>query len=664
MTTAHNRNPAATLISTPASDSVQIRVLGPLQVTVDGIVRELTKRRHREILGILVSLHGREISTASLVEELWGGTPPHGAVGAIRTFVGELRRILEPRRLPRTPLSTLVTVGDGYALRLEADAVDAWRFDSAVTRAVGLAPEDASLQLSAALGEWKGAAFQEFAERPWALPEVRRLTKLRQTAVERCASAHLDCGRPADAVIMVEAQLEENPWNEEAWRLLALALYRSHRQVDALAVLRRARTYLANDLGLDPGHALMDLESRILRRDPGLHRTDAPGLAMTARAYSQSGTRVQLEASNAVLGSMAVAGNLQTARTQRLAAIKAASELNDPGLTARIIGGYDVPGIWTRPDDPAAAAAVIAAAEEALAASRGLSDRSRARLLATIAMESRGTADRLTEAKEAESISRRLGDTQLLCFALSARFMQTFGTAGLAAHRADIGQELISTALDADSPTFEINGRLIRLQALCALNDISSASAEADAVDQLAQRYERPLATVFTNWFRGTFLAGSQPSPLPAEMPGFSNGIAALARLGRELRQGAGDSTAELRCSGPGLLGPGLPGPGLPQLSDGAFGPYERWVRPLLLVRKGARDEAAEALRHLPDPPKDLLLEATWCIVAQAACELRDHSLISKASAALEPARGERAAGSGAVDFGTVDHYLGLLGAG
>ena len=88
--------------------------------------------------------------------------------------------------------------------------------------------------------------------------------------------------------------------------------------------------------------------------------------------------------------------------------------------------------------------------------------------------------------------------------------MQTFTSAGLAADRAEIGQELITTAFDADSPTFEINGRLIRMQALCAMNDISSASTEADTVDRLAQRHERPLASVFTH------CAGGFPRRQPA----------------------------------------------------------------------------------------------------------------------------------------------------
>ncbi|MEJ1116853.1 BTAD domain-containing putative transcriptional regulator [Paenarthrobacter sp. CCNWLY172] len=614
----------------------QIRVLGPIEVSVDGVQLELSKRRHREIIAILVALRGRAIPTADLAEELWDGMPPNGAVGAIRSFVGELRRILEPHRKPRTLASVLVTVADGYALRLDADAVDAWRFETTVAGAVGADPADADSRLSAALAEWNGSPYQEFSERPWAVPEATRLSGLRQTAVERCAEARLADARPNEAAAILETHVAANPWREEGWRLLALALYRGRRQGDALAVLRKARRQLSDELGLDLSPALADLETRILRRDPQLDRPESANLAPIASAYSSGGVRAQLEASNAVLGSLAVAGDLQTARQQRLAAIEAAAGLNDPELAARIIGGYDVPGIWTRTDDPAAAATVVAAAEAALAPPAHLSDRSRARLLATIAMESRGTASRQAEAAEAVALARKVGDSHLLCFALSAHFMQAFAYAGLAKHRDDIGRQLIATAFDADSPTFEINGRLIRMQALCALSDVDSALREANAVDQLAVRHERPLAAVFTQWFRWTFLDGGATPPVPEEMPGFSEGILAFASFTRQLRNGE-------------------------ELVDGDFGPYEPWVRPLLLLRSGHQTMAATALRQLSDPPRDLLLEATWCVMAQTACELREPSMIGRALTALTPASGERAAGSGVVDAGSVDHYLGML---
>ncbi|MDI2037353.1 AfsR/SARP family transcriptional regulator [Paenarthrobacter nitroguajacolicus] len=614
----------------------QIQVLGPIRVAVDGVMRNLTKRRHRELLGILVAQRGRTITTASLIDELWDGAAPGGGVGAVQTFVGELRRILEPHRPPRTPSAVLVTVGDGYALKLSAESVDAWRFEETFAKAVGASPGEKDSLISTGLAEWQGDAFEEFTERPWACAEAARLHELRQTAVEHCAAARVESGRPADAVALLEAHVSANPWRDEGWRLLALALYRSHRQAEALAVLRRARQQKVGQLGLDVGPVLADLESGILRRDPLLDPPESSDLALTATAYSRSGARVQLEAVNAVLGSLAVAGDLQTARTQRLAAIQAARTLDDPQLAARIVGGYDVPGIWTRADDPEESAIIVAAAEHALASTARISDRTRARLQATIAMESRGTANRQAEAVQAEAIARRVGDAQLHCFALSARFMQEFGRTGLAGQRDAIGRQLIATALDADSPTFEINGHLIRMQALCALSDVDAASIEADAVDNLATRHERPLALVFTSWFRWTFLAGEVSPPLPKVMPGFSEGIAALAVFARQLRDGA-------------------------ELSGGDFGPYEPWVRPLLLAQEGQGKAAVEALRQVPDPPNDLLLEATWCIVAQTAVQLGEPTVIRRALAALEPARGERAAGSAVMDLGSVDHYLEML---
>lgn len=135
-------------------------------------------------------------------------------------------------------------------------------------------------------------------------------------------------------------------------------------------------------------------------------------------------------------------------------------------------------------------------------------------------MESRGNANRLAEATEAEGIARLLGDPSLLCFALIARYLQTFETAGQAGSRERIGSEFIALAIDAELPTFEIQGHLIRLQALCSLDQIIAASDEAERIDSLAARFDRPLANVFTAWFRWAFKDGPAP-PGGNEMPGF-----------------------------------------------------------------------------------------------------------------------------------------------
>lgn len=611
---------------------MRIRVLGPIGAELADTPLRLSKARHRELLGLLAAARGRTVSTDRLVDELWEDAPP-GAVGAVRTFIGELRRILEPDRPPRTPPAALVTTGGGYALRLAPDDVDLWRAEQRLRSAGDLGLDAREPVLAAALAEWHGSPFEEFRARPWAAAERARIAELRAATVEQLAHTRLELGRPQEVLALLDAHIGEHPWREEGWRLLALALYRTGRQADALALLARARSILRQDLGLDPGAGLADLEQRILRHDPALEAAPDDGggslLARTVAAASETGERAQLEGVARLLPVLAVSGSVRSAAEQRLAAIAAAEQSGDPELAARVIGGFEVPGSWTRADDAVSSAAVVAAAVRTLAAlPPGGSARVRARLLATIAMESRGSADRLAEAVEAERIARSLHDPALLCFALSARYQQTFGTAGLAGLRAAIGTEIIAVAVEAELPTFEIQGRLVRMQALCALNDIDAAAREADLIDALAARHDRALATVFTGWFRWTFRQG--PPPLAGtEMPGFRTGLPALAQLSAAVRNGA-------------------------ELPEGDFGPYEPWVRPLLLARSGRRVEARAALDVVPEPPHDLLLEVLWFLTGLAALETGHPEALRRAHGAVLPAAHERAAGSGAIDLGPI----------
>ena len=137
---------------------------------------------------------------------------------------------------------------------LAVTLVDAWSFEDEVHQAAGLDdPAAVHARLSAALASWRGAAFEEFGGLPWADLEASRLEELRLTAAEMRADAALRLGRAAQTVADLNRLTAEHPLREEAWRLLALALYQSGRQGDALAALRRARARLAEDLGVDPG---------------------------------------------------------------------------------------------------------------------------------------------------------------------------------------------------------------------------------------------------------------------------------------------------------------------------------------------------------------------------------------------------------------------------
>jgi DNA-binding SARP family transcriptional activator len=246
---------------------VRFGVLGPLVAEDAKGPMDLKGPRHRAVLARLLIARGRVVPVDRLVDDLWE-VPPEGAVGAIQTFVSALRRALEPDRAPRAPAHLLVTMAPGYALRAAPEAVNARRFEAAVTRSGELLAarraEAALSQLDVALALWRGPAFAEFGEHAWARGEVATLDELRLLAMERRSEALLALGRAAETVPGLEAQVKEHPWREDGWRLLALALYLAGRQGDALGALRRARQVLATDLGLDPGPGLRRLESDIL----------------------------------------------------------------------------------------------------------------------------------------------------------------------------------------------------------------------------------------------------------------------------------------------------------------------------------------------------------------------------------------------------------------
>ncbi|NCT92775.1 AfsR/SARP family transcriptional regulator, partial [Cellulomonas sp. APG4] len=238
-------------------------VLGPVTAWADGEPVALGGPRHRAVLARLLVARRRVVPAATIVADLWE-EPPDGALAAVRTFVAALRRALEPERAPRSPARLLVTDGPGYALRADDDSVDAWRFEGAVRRAAGQRADEAARTLEDALAWWRGPAFADVSAEPWARAERARLTELQLTAVEQLAEARLGSGAAASALADLDAHVTDHPWREEGWRLLALALYRAGRQADSLEVLRRARSVLRDQLGLDPGPALRRLEADVL----------------------------------------------------------------------------------------------------------------------------------------------------------------------------------------------------------------------------------------------------------------------------------------------------------------------------------------------------------------------------------------------------------------
>ncbi len=252
---------------------MQVRVLGDLEVLVDGVALELGGPKPRAMLAHLVVGEGRPVSVEHLIDQIWGDDPPVRVEASLQSYVARLRRVLEPARESRAPAHVLRTHPGGYSLDLGADAVDARRFTSLLAQARGERDHAAAERLMVdALGLWHGTAYAGLPGSALAAEAVR-LDELRAGALEDLWDLRIRGGRHPEAVAELEHLVGLHPLRERLWVLLARALYVAQRQGEALAALRRAREHLADELGVDPGHELRRVEELVLRQDPGL---DAP----------------------------------------------------------------------------------------------------------------------------------------------------------------------------------------------------------------------------------------------------------------------------------------------------------------------------------------------------------------------------------------------------
>lgn len=639
---------------------ILVKVLGPIEVTdTEGRPVLVGSRRRRELLGRLAAAGGRAVPLPVLVDDLWEDPPP-AAAGTVRTFVAELRRALEPDRLPRTRSHTIETVGTGYALRTARAHVDAHRFEDTLAAMRDRPSGQVASALSEALSWWQGEPYADLDTSPWLTTERARLTELHRQAVELRARAVLDLGRGAPLVPELEAFATTHPWREHAWVLLAHALYQAGRQVDALASLRDARARLLDQFALESADSLDHLERDILRR--AAHLTPAPRDEDRLRLLTRTeatGLYTRLRSMSTVARAAAVTGgtNLILAQEQRAAAAAEAERTGDPGLTARVIAAYDVPTIWTRADDPGRSEALVATTRRTL---HRMGPEAppvlRARLLATIGLEHRGTRDRWAAeaATEAERLARDLHDPNVLALALNARFVQSFQHPGHTGERDVIAGELIDLSTRHDLPMFEILGHLIKIQVCAARGDTETAQRHVVAAEQLATMHETPLVHVLTAAFRTMRLSERSNNPADvahayrtvatdlagAGMPGVEAGIIPLALLSLRIRHRR-------------------PAPTDPALD---WGPNRPWAQPLLDLARGNFAAAREAAAVLPTPPADHLYDSLWAINAHTAVLLEDEQLATQAHDALSPLRGEIAGGTTAmITFGPVNDILATL---
>jgi DNA-binding SARP family transcriptional activator/tetratricopeptide (TPR) repeat protein len=253
---------------------VEFRILGPLEAYRDG--RSLLPRgsRQQALLASLLLHPNQVVSSARLIDDLWGDEPPETAAKMVHIYVSELRKLLEPDSVAEGAWRVLVTRAPGYMLRIEPDQLDANRFAQLIDQArVALAdarPEAASALLDEALALWRGPPLAEFADRPFLRIEAARLEELRLAAVEDRIDASLALAGGATLVGELEAFVAAHPLRERPRRQLMLALYRSGRQAEALEVYKKTRELLIEELGIEPSRALHELERAILRQDPSL----------------------------------------------------------------------------------------------------------------------------------------------------------------------------------------------------------------------------------------------------------------------------------------------------------------------------------------------------------------------------------------------------------
>ena len=252
---------------------LEIRLLGPFDVLVDGRQVVVSGTKRQALLAMLALSPGRVVGVDALIEALWGAELPSSPRNAVQHHVARLRAALGH--------DAIAASADGYAL--PAADVDAIRFEQLLdeTRAA-LREGDAraaSAAVSAGLDLWRGDALLGLTEGPWLSSEAARLEALREDAVEEEFEVRLALGEQRELVPAIRAALEREPYRERLWGQLMLALYRSGRQADALEVFQEARSVLSEQLGLEPGPELRRLQDAILAHDPAV----APAVRTTER---------------------------------------------------------------------------------------------------------------------------------------------------------------------------------------------------------------------------------------------------------------------------------------------------------------------------------------------------------------------------------------------
>lgn len=287
-TTLHrgSHNVAVGIAAPSVGTPVLVRVLGDLEVTgPDGAI-EIRAGLPRTLLTMLAARVGSVVSADALIEQLWETRAPANPANALQVQVSYLRRQLRPLG----DAIAIVRDGEGYRLAMDPEAIDAVRFDALATSGTGSgARSGAAAQpmtrasalaacraLDEALAWWRGDAFADAAHTPLVGPDHHRLEQRRVLAELRRSELLDRLGSHADAVTHLERLVAQHPFREDVWAALIGAMYRAGRQADALRAFARVRTLLVDELGIERGPELRNLEAAVLAHDPRLLHEPLP----------------------------------------------------------------------------------------------------------------------------------------------------------------------------------------------------------------------------------------------------------------------------------------------------------------------------------------------------------------------------------------------------
>src|SRR4051794_4860083 len=272
------------------------RLMGRLEVSDGTHPIALGEGRQRSVLVLLLLHRNEAVESERLIDALWGEAPPARAAKMVQNYVGQLRRALDDRAGQR-----LQTRGHAYALRVQEGEFDLDRFEE-LAREGGDAlargrPADAAAWLREGLALWRGPPLADVAYEAFAQGEIARLDELHSVTLEQRIDADLALGRHGDLVGELQALVARQPLRESLRGQLMVALYRCGRQADALEAYQQARRALLDELGVEPGPALRELQAGILRQDPEL----APAPTAWPRPLGSSPRRRALLAAGGAL---------------------------------------------------------------------------------------------------------------------------------------------------------------------------------------------------------------------------------------------------------------------------------------------------------------------------------------------------------------------------